>query len=370
MNRRVLSNRRRRARFSAPAALFVLALAALSPTRAEAQGNPLLHLDVAIQENDASPPDAGRLSVHSYDFGAVDEDAIIVDRRAFVRAAQLSGNLPFAGDPGFVSRTPSTELDPAGLVAPVAGEQLHFNILSPPLSTMPSLGGRSVNFWDGVGATPTWGPTPDTDEGITVSQPAFPFSTATALGTTTTDVPGFVIGTSGSTTGSLHEHINFILEPQNGELPGNGGPDFGVFVLLIEVSYPIYGEWIPMFVGVDNFTGGGRPLQLAAADDLNDNFLLPLCSDGIDNDKDGLIDFGADGGCDSTDDMSERGALNECDNGIDDDGDGFTDFPNDGECLTVNGVSEVPEPGVMAGLTAGCLVLYGLKRRKAARRRC
>ncbi len=48
----------------------------------------------------------------------------------------------------------------------------------------------------------------------------------------------------------------------------------------------------------------------------------PLCSDGIDNDGDGLIDFGQDPGCAGiSQDMEDP----ECDDGIDNDGDGAVD---------------------------------------------
>ncbi|PIR83985.1 hypothetical protein COU18_01085 [Candidatus Kaiserbacteria bacterium CG10_big_fil_rev_8_21_14_0_10_51_14] len=68
----------------------------------------------------------------------------------------------------------------------------------------------------------------------------------------------------------------------------------------------------------------------------------PQCSDGIDNDGDGLIDFPADPGCTSGDDDTEAPNPSippspppspACSNGIDDDGDGFIDA-NDPNCHT------------------------------------
>jgi hypothetical protein len=55
----------------------------------------------------------------------------------------------------------------------------------------------------------------------------------------------------------------------------------------------------------------------------------PECSDGVDNDGDGLIDFPADPGCDSADDDDER---NQCVDGVDNDGDGLIDFGADPGC--------------------------------------
>jgi hypothetical protein len=55
------------------------------------------------------------------------------------------------------------------------------------------------------------------------------------------------------------------------------------------------------------------------------------CSDGIDNDGDGLTDYPDDPECRSpydTDEMYDPA----CANGIDDDGDGLTDYPNDTFC--------------------------------------
>ncbi len=131
---------------------------------------------------------------------------------------------------------------------------------------------------------------------------------------------------------------------------------------------------------------------------------LPTCSDGVDNDADGLTDFPSDTGCSDASDTTETDlampcddgidndgdALTdfnvtgtrdpgcgkyllfafsenpECDNGIDDDGDGFTDWDGDfgvsqpdPECQGFGfGSSEtVPEPGLWVSLGAGVLFL-------------
>jgi hypothetical protein len=57
------------------------------------------------------------------------------------------------------------------------------------------------------------------------------------------------------------------------------------------------------------------------------------CSDGIDNDADGLIDFPADPGCTSADDDTEDSLPSpQCNDGRDNDGDGKVDYPNDPGC--------------------------------------
>src|SRR5262245_44261333 len=58
----------------------------------------------------------------------------------------------------------------------------------------------------------------------------------------------------------------------------------------------------------------------------------PQCSDGIDNDGDGLIDLGPDPGCTSPSDNSEADPLPACSDGIDNDGNGLIDFPADPGC--------------------------------------
>jgi hypothetical protein len=72
------------------------------------------------------------------------------------------------------------------------------------------------------------------------------------------------------------------------------------------------------------------------------------CSDGIDNDGDGLRDFGADLGCESEEDADEKGTATVggwalvCDDGVDQDGDGLVDYPDDPGCFSPAGYTESP----------------------------
>jgi hypothetical protein len=83
------------------------------------------------------------------------------------------------------------------------------------------------------------------------------------------------------------------------------------------------------------------------------------CSDGVDNDGDGLIDFGSnpfhnDPDCDSPQDDSESGAP-ECSDGVDNDGDGLIDFGsnrfhNDPDCDSPQDDSESGAPECSDGV--------------------
>jgi large repetitive protein len=72
----------------------------------------------------------------------------------------------------------------------------------------------------------------------------------------------------------------------------------------------------------------------------------PVCSDGLDDDGDGKIDFPNDPGCtdpadDSEDDDCPSGPMcPECGDGIDNDGDGDIDFPADVSCASASSTSE------------------------------
>jgi len=73
------------------------------------------------------------------------------------------------------------------------------------------------------------------------------------------------------------------------------------------------------------------------------------CADGVDNDGDGDIDFGADPGCSSLIDDTEEGAA-ACADGVDNDGDGDIDFPADTGCESADDVSEGTAPQCADGV--------------------
>jgi len=88
------------------------------------------------------------------------------------------------------------------------------------------------------------------------------------------------------------------------------------------------------------------------------------CSDGIDNDGDGRIDFPNDPDCTGPTDDSEAGAARrtrpddggdeaECEDGIDNDGDGRVDYPDDRGCTSRNDDSEENDGAGTAGAGGG-----------------
>jgi uncharacterized delta-60 repeat protein len=83
----------------------------------------------------------------------------------------------------------------------------------------------------------------------------------------------------------------------------------------------------------------------------------PDCSDKLDNDEDGKIDFPADPDCeDATEDSEEAPLEAECENGADDDGDGKVDFPADPGCASAqdDDEDEGEQPPPDDDAKAGC----------------
>jgi beta-lactam-binding protein with PASTA domain len=70
--------------------------------------------------------------------------------------------------------------------------------------------------------------------------------------------------------------------------------------------------------------------DLTMIPELTVNSGAGACSDGVDNDADGLTDFPLDPGCESTTDGSERSPDLTCDDGTDNDGDGLVDLADPG----------------------------------------
>ena len=73
----------------------------------------------------------------------------------------------------------------------------------------------------------------------------------------------------------------------------------------------------------------------------------PQCSDGVDNDGDGKIDYPYDTGCSGITDDTETGPP-RCSDGVDNDGDGKTDYPNDPGCTNSNDSNEI-DPACVDG---------------------
>jgi len=71
----------------------------------------------------------------------------------------------------------------------------------------------------------------------------------------------------------------------------------------------------------------------ALVDANPDSGFMPACSDGMDNDCDGLMDFPNDPGCIDANDPNEHGSK-QCDDGIDNDTDGATDYQFGAGCGT------------------------------------
>lgn len=73
---------------------------------------------------------------------------------------------------------------------------------------------------------------------------------------------------------------------------------------------------------------GGYPASISVA---GGRFIISQCSNGVDDDGDGLIDA-ADPGCSNPNDDNESDGTTQCQDRIDNDGDGATDYPADFSC--------------------------------------
>jgi hypothetical protein len=87
-------------------------------------------------------------------------------------------------------------------------------------------------------------------------------------------------------------------------------------------------------------TGMAAPYTMATATWQE---TVSACSDGLDNDGDGLVDYPDDPGCSATTDDSENDAGLPCDDRLDNDGDGLVDFPRDPGCRVATSAFEDPE---------------------------
>jgi hypothetical protein len=99
---------------------------------------------------------------------------------------------------------------------------------------------------------------------------------------------------------------------------------YGLTVFVFTLLSPAFSPMLAL--GVDGLVASD-PTSLASMLPLAD----PECSDGIDDDADGFVDFPQDPGCWGPEDQAESAA---CSDGLDNDLDGYTDFPQDPGCFS------------------------------------
>ncbi|MDB4959212.1 MAG: cell surface receptor domain protein [Myxococcales bacterium] len=114
--------------------------------------------------------------------------------------------------------------------------------------------------------------------------------------------------------------------------------------------------------GIDNDADGlidfpNDPGCTNADDDSEDSSPQPQCNDGRDNDMDGKVDYPADPGCsaaqqdDETDDCPDGPGCPQCGDGKDNDGNGLMDYPNDPGCIAAADPYEFTENPAVCGAT-------------------
>ena len=92
--------------------------------------------------------------------------------------------------------------------------------------------------------------------------------------------------------------------------------------------------------------------DVTVVDAQPDAMVVPACSDGEDNDGDGLADYPLDPGCSTTGDDDETDpATAECADGVDNDDDGRTDHPDDPGCVDPSDTGEVSQCDAEHGFT-------------------
>ncbi len=278
-------------------------------------------------------------------------------------------------DPGFFITPNPCAVQP--MLAPIPpGQGLYVDFLT----ETPTAGGpaRNLLYWDGVDDDGNgldandvdWSPVlPGEFLRIREQQPSpLPDATASADGGTS-EVAGLLIEPTGA-SGNIHDHIDFELrQSASGQLAS-----FGVYLLKLDLTMPRFAEGAPIHV-IFSTVSTPAGIESVARTQVENELVLPLCSDGVDNDRDGLVDFPEDYGCDGPNDDSEKTPLLECDDGIDNDGDGFIDHradpfgaaglwnERDPDCLS-GAYTELPEPSttLMLAVGAGAVSLLGRRR--------
>lgn len=238
---------------------FALALLLSASGTASAQ-----HLDILVARS------AKATVIGSFDF---DGGGTAVTR-VFTRPLALDSPVYVGSDPGFVGSSSGL---PAGWLALPANAPVTFEIL-----WERSLG-RNLLHWDGSGAV-SFEPPPD-DEVLVIDQNGCAVCAQAFADGADEDVPGFVLGTTAA-GGVLHRHHDFFLL---GDLGLSDLPTPGVYLTALRVQAGTLDWSTPLFL---LFGANASGAQLtSAANWVDANLVFPACSDGTDNDGDGLIDW-------------------------------------------------------------------------------
>ncbi len=176
-------------------------------------------------------------------------------------------------------------------------------------------------------------------------------------------------GGSAELAGILFAHATAVGQPGSTSLYGNEGLIVDLYAyrdgILAVTDRPDCSD------GLDDDGDGLSDFPsdpgCASVTDASERASALVCDNGSDDDGDGLIDFPGDPGCANGSDVWERGAVYQCDNGVDDDLDLATDFPNDSGCLHPSNPVEAPEPGLALLLGAGVLALTATARSRSPR---
>jgi hypothetical protein len=178
-------------------------------------------------------------------------------------------------------------------------------------------------------------------------------------------------GTSARLVGILFARGTYVGQPAYTSLYGNTGLLVDLYAyrddILAVVDRPDCSD------GLDDDGDGlaDHPDDpgCASPTDPSERSPLLVCDNELDDDGDGLRDAPQDPGCAGPADTSERGAVQQCDNGLDDDGDLAFDFPADSGCLHPTNPVEAPEPGLGGLVATGALALASMIGRRARRAR-
>ena len=138
-------------------------------------------------------------------------------------------------------------------------------------------------------------------------------------------------------TATAHEAIAAVGDSGGGVFPDDGSGELTGIMLVVAT-----------FVGQPPSTALFGNVTYSAQLSEYRNEILSIraedaCSNGVDDDGDGLVDYPDDVGCQAADDGFERLDALPCDDGFDGDGDGAVDYPEDVGCASPAGNLEDPQ---------------------------